>query len=149
MNSSISCRDTLLPHPEFSQVVVSISPISVPRWVLHRILEPQPGEASPSHAYSPTQPRSPYFTTIVAGFCRRAACSATVSADRRSGSASASNCGSGMIFTSHLPGLGLHLAEACSPNRGLPRRTRPTSWRRRVRRDGRWFEVRGRFYAIG
>jgi hypothetical protein len=43
MYSSISLRLTLLEQPELGQVLVSISPISVPRWVLTTILDPQPG----------------------------------------------------------------------------------------------------------
>jgi hypothetical protein len=48
MYSSISLRLTLLEQPEFGQVLVSISPISVPRWVRTTSLDPQPGLWSPS-----------------------------------------------------------------------------------------------------
>jgi len=40
---SISLRETLLEQPELGQVLVSISPSSVPRWVYTTIMLPQPG----------------------------------------------------------------------------------------------------------
>jgi hypothetical protein len=44
----MSLRLTLLEHPLFGQVLVSISPISVPRTVRTTSLLPHPGFTSPS-----------------------------------------------------------------------------------------------------
>ena len=72
MYSSISDRDTLLPQPEFEQVVVSISAISTARNVRTTSFEPQPGFASPRYGYSPISFIRPNFTTIEVGGLSRA-----------------------------------------------------------------------------
>jgi hypothetical protein len=93
MYSSISLRVTLLEHPALGQVLVSISPISVPRWVRTTIFEPHPGLACPSYGNSPTSFMKPKRTTRVLGIW-------SFSYARRSASwalRSASNMGRGMI----------------------------------------------------
>ncbi len=68
---SISFRLTLLEQPELGQVLVSISPISVPRWVLTTIFEPQPGLALESKGNSPMSFMNPKRTTRVFGASSR------------------------------------------------------------------------------
>ena len=71
MYSSISLREMLLPHPELGQVEVSISPISVPRWVRRTNLVPHPGLTSSEKGNSPIRPMRPKRATMEEGGLRR------------------------------------------------------------------------------
>ena len=70
MWSDISWRVTDLEQPELGQVLVCISPISVPRKERMTILLPQPGLASLFQGNSPIIFMAPKRTTMVFGASR-------------------------------------------------------------------------------